>query len=55
MKDVDAGDAACLGPRLSFRSSVFDRGSHGLCETCVGEISTFFGFCRPLQRNVNKK
>jgi hypothetical protein len=33
MKDVDAGNAARLGPHLSFRSSVFDRGSHGHCET----------------------
>ena len=33
MKDVDAGDTARLGPRLGFRSSVFDRGSHGHRET----------------------
>jgi len=36
MKDVNADDVACLAPRLSFRSSVFDRGSRGHCETCVG-------------------
>jgi hypothetical protein len=36
VKDVDAGEAARLAPRLRFRSSAFDRGSHGHCETCLG-------------------
>jgi hypothetical protein len=36
VKDVDAGEAARLAPCLRFRSSAFDRGSHGHCETCLG-------------------
>ena len=36
VKDIDAGDAARLAPRFGIRSSVFDRGSHGHCETCLG-------------------
>ena len=34
MKNVDAGDAACLRPRCRFRRSAFDHGSHGHRKTC---------------------
>src|SRR6204780_4865767 len=42
VKDVDAGEAARLAPRLRFRSSAFDRGSHGHCETCPGGNTCIF-------------
>ena len=51
----DAGDAACLRPRLRSRSG-FDHGRHGHPHNPTFEsLFTFFGFGRPSQRNVNKE
>src|SRR5664279_3486217 len=55
VENIDAGDAARARPCWRSGRSAFDRGGHGHRKPVHRKLFTFFGFGRPLQRNVNKE